>query len=66
MSKKKLKNFTINANITAWVGIQIKAESLEDALAQSKDLKAEDFITIEPNEHLDSSLEIQGVSKNFE
>jgi len=60
---KKLKTFTIQADLTLQVGLSIKAESLEDAVQQSKELKELDFVTIK-DEFQDGSMKIRGVWEN--
>lgn len=56
----KLKSYNVWADIKVISSIEIKAESLEDALAISKKLEVTDFIDI-TGEHIDSSMEITGV-----
>lgn len=63
MTKKGLTTFTITGRIIALAGISIKAESYEDALAQSKDLSVTDFIKFK-DEHCDSSLTIGQISRS--
>ncbi len=46
MAPKKLSTFNVEASLDLKIGIQIKAESLEDAIQQSKDLKVQDFVKI--------------------
>jgi hypothetical protein len=47
MTKKvALKTFHINAKIALDTSIEIQAQSLEDALTQSKQLNIDDFIEI--------------------
>jgi len=55
-----VKTYYIVAKITANVGLPIKAESLENALEQSKGLKDEDFIKVK-GEWQDGKHEITGL-----
>lgn len=60
MATKKTKlEFRIIAKIISMSSIVVHADSFEDALAQSKDLKEDDFITFN-GEHIDSEIGIQG------
>lgn len=44
-SKKSTKQtFVVNACLKMWVGCEIKAASLEDAIVQSKSLTTDDFV----------------------
>ncbi len=45
LSMAKLKTFSVDAAIGVWCGTEIKAASLEDAVAQSKNLKFGDFLS---------------------
>jgi hypothetical protein len=63
MATKKTKSFTINAKGEFWAGITITADSLEDALAQARNLKVGDFIEF-VDEHCDSSCTISGVHES--
>ena len=60
MKEKALKEDSIQADLKVWAGISIKAESLEDALQQSRNFKVTDFINIK-DEYLDGSFEINGI-----
>ncbi len=61
----KNKKFTVNAVVRAWIGIEITAISLEEAIEKSKKLQIDDFITIDSqDEHIDSNLKIQSISDN--
>jgi hypothetical protein len=57
----KLKAFDVTARLVLMVQTTIKAESMEDALVQSKEMQEKDFVTIP--EFLDGSIVITGVSK---
>ena len=59
----KLKAFTVYAKVTIECGITIKAESFEDALERSKELKEADFVDVF-QDYNDGSLEITGVFKS--
>ena len=41
-----MRNYLIDSTIKVVTNIEIKAESLQDALDQSKELKMQDFITV--------------------
>jgi hypothetical protein len=56
MMAKKLKKFTVGGKLNLTVGVEINAESLEDALAQARRLKAKDFVEIN-GEWMDGDLE---------
>ena len=57
----KLKAFDVTARLVLMVQTTIKAESMEDAVQQSKEMQETDFVTIP--EFLDGSIVITGVSK---
>jgi hypothetical protein len=59
-SKPKLRTYSIWARGTFEVSIEIDADSLDAALAKSKELKLEDFIEI-LGDHNDSSYRITGI-----
>ena len=59
-NSKTLKTFSVNADLKIWAGIEIKAESLEDALEQGRKLKELDFITVK-GEFLDGSIKLSGL-----
>lgn len=56
MASKKLKTFHVSVRINCQAGIEVKAESWEDAVAQAKQLKATDFISFH-DEHADSNIQ---------
>ena len=58
----KLKAFDITARLVLMVSTTIKAESMEDAVQQSKGMCETDFVTIP--EFMDGSIAITGVSKS--
>jgi hypothetical protein len=58
---KPLKTFDITGRLKLMVQVTIKADSLEDALAQSKSLAEKDFVSFK-GEFMDGSLAIIGVS----
>ena len=60
---KRLKSFTIYADITINCGIDIKAESIEDAIEKSRKLDVTDFVEIF-GDYNDGSITIQGVFEN--
>ena len=57
----KLKAFDVTARLVIMTSVTIKAESMEDAVRQSEELRETDFVTIP--EFLDGSIKITGVSK---
>jgi hypothetical protein len=60
MANKKTRTYSFMADITLQgVVIEMEANSLDDALAKSKELKAEDFVEVLGG-HNDSHFEIQG------
>lgn len=60
---KKLKNFTVWADVKINCGTDIKAESLEDAIAQARTLKEEDFVEVFENFN-DGSVTVTGITEN--
>lgn len=56
---KPLEEFIITANLKLQVDITIRAESLEDAVQRSKELKVHDFVSIK-GEYNDGVLKITG------
>ncbi len=63
MKEKALKDYVINADLKIVAGITIKAESMEDALMQSREFKETKFITFK-DEWIDGSIKITGVFEN--
>ena len=58
---KKMDSFVVHANIQLeFVGVSIKAESLEDAISKSRSMIVRDFITVR-DEHGADEIEIVGV-----
>ena len=60
---KKLKTFMVYATVTIQCGHSIKAESLEDAIMQSRGLKETDFVDVF-EDYNDGSLDVTGVFEN--
>ena len=60
MAKAKKKTSHIYAKVGIETSIEIQANSLEDALEQSKSLKIGEFVEI-IGEHNDSEMKITGV-----
>lgn len=60
---KALRDFEILAEIKVDTAITIKADSMEDALAQAKELEVDDFIEFR-EVHNDSVMGIRGVFDN--
>ncbi len=56
----RLKSYTVYAKVTVECGINIKAESLEDAVEKANELKETDFVEIFDN-YMDGNLKITGV-----
>lgn len=60
---KKVYTYGVWAKTDHLINIEIKAESLEDAVAKSKELKEEDFVEV-LGEYADGNFEITGVLRN--
>lgn len=60
---KALKNFQITGRLILIVGINVKAESYEDAVAESKTLREADFVKIK-GEFCDGSLSVVSIAKD--
>lgn len=60
--KKEAKRFMIYAKIECYVGVEISADNLQEALKTSEGLKQERFVEIN-GEHVDSSMRITGVNE---
>ncbi len=58
---KKLKSYKVSAVVKVWADATIEAESLEDAVTKSRDLRAKDFVNVVAIDHIDSSFRITGV-----
>lgn len=54
--------YTVQAKLDLFVSIEVRAQSLADALEQSKTLKETDFVEI-GGEFIDGSMEVTGVYK---
>jgi len=63
MAVKKLKRFDVTARMVLLASITIEAESLEDAVQQSKELKEVDFVKFK-DQFMDGSITIGSVSKS--
>lgn len=63
MSVKKLNRFDVTARMVLLASITIEAESLEDAVLQSKELKEVDFVKFK-DQFIDGSITIGSVSKS--
>lgn len=63
MAVKKLKRFDVVARMVLLASITIEAESLEDAVQQSKELKEVDFVKFK-DLFMDGSITIGSVSKS--
>lgn len=62
MGKAKQREFQITARVAIDVDTIVRADSLEDALAQAKQLQLEDFVTIPgPSGVLDGGFRVHGV-----
>ena len=53
----KKKVFTVSAKLEIEVSTTINAESYEDALAQARKLRADDFVTIPNNCWMDGGID---------
>lgn len=60
---KRLLSFTVYAKVEVDCGIDIKAESLEDAVSKANELKETDFVDV-LDEYQDGKLKITGVFEN--
>lgn len=57
----KNKTYTVNVKLVDfWISKDIKADSLENALAQSRELKPDDFVDIK-GDWIDGHLAVIGV-----
>lgn len=59
---KALKSFTVTARMILITSVDIKAESHEDALAQSRALRESDFVKFK-GEYIDGSMSIASIGK---
>lgn len=68
MATKKLKTFRVEARIHCELCITIEAESLEDAVIKSKELKVDDFIEAKSDDGCfnDYDHKITGIFSNYE
>jgi len=57
---KKLTSFTVMADLKIATTIIIEAESLEDAILKSKELRVEDFVDVQ-GELMDGEVKLTGV-----
>jgi len=64
MAKKNLDTFHVYATVVVDTSIEIKAETLEDALNKARDLKIDNFVDI-LGEHNDSGFKITGVYESY-
>ncbi len=55
-----LETYMIHAHVLVEVSVEIKAESLEDAVAKSKELTETDFVKIK-GEYMDGDRKIRGI-----
>lgn len=58
---KKLKTFNVQLSIHLNVSTEVRAETLEQALADVRTWKALDIIDIGSLEYIDDNIEVQGV-----
>jgi hypothetical protein len=61
MGKQKQQEYQVTGRIDIEVGVSVRAASVEEAVAKSKDLSIDDFVTV-LGEHNDSTFRITGVS----
>lgn len=64
MTKPKKQIFHVYAKIALETCIEITANSLEDAITESKSLKVDDYISFN-GEHCDSEMRVTGVSEAY-
>jgi len=57
---KKVKSFIVAARLNIECDTEIKAESLEDAIAQARKLSECDFVTIH-GDYMDGDMDVTGV-----
>jgi hypothetical protein len=60
---RKLDAFTITAKLTLLADVTIKAESYEDAIARSKDLRESDFVSFK-GEFIDGKMEVVNIARD--
>jgi hypothetical protein len=62
---KKIKGNEYIVYVKVWLSttVTVQADSFEEALEKGKDLKTTDVIDF-PGDHIDSSIEIEGVFKS--
>lgn len=58
---KKLKTYKVSSVVKTWADATIEAESLEDAVTKSRELKHDDFVSVVATDHIDSNFRITGV-----
>ena len=63
MAKTNLKTYDVNIRVVAIIGVQVKAESFEDALVKAKELKTKDYMEIK-GEYNDGSEQVVSVGQN--
>lgn len=59
--KKKRKRFNVQVKIDLFMDHELLAESLEDALAQAKELRADDVLDIQMSLMNDAEIKVVGV-----
>lgn len=57
----KRKRYRVQAQLDLMVGTEILADSLDDAVEQSKSLKYDDFVTVPQGELIDYEIKITGI-----
>lgn len=60
---KRLQPFTVYATVEIQCGIEIKAESLDDAVIASHELRETDFVDV-LGDYNDGKLKITGIFEN--
>jgi hypothetical protein len=58
---KKLKTFNVNLSVTLDVMTDVRAETMEDALAEARTLRPGDLLALSGVELNDSGIEVLGV-----
>jgi len=65
MMAKKVKSFMVTTKLNIDCSINIKAESLEDAVQQTLGLRENDFVDIY-GDYMDGDMRVTGVLENDE
>lgn len=60
---KKIKTFTVGEKLNLYVGIDVTAKSLEEALQKASNFGVDDFVTID-GEYLDGQFKFNSIWEN--